>query len=697
MNIKSLFSCRFIHLFEYRRVLDVINFKRFIAEKTTSILKISKVFLEHQVTGQNARIGYLSIVLFLSVTACLATFPAFAQLGAATTDDGLLGGLIPRTATQTPVGPAIVGGSSPVERAAFQDRETLLRQTIITNNIDPKNTDTKPADPSEFQKYVQQIAGTPVPYFGANFFINNPSTFAPVQNIPVPSDYEFGPGDEVVIRAWGGINIDYRAILDRNGFINIPAVGSLMLNGVKSSQAEALIRNQIGKSFSNFQIKVTPGQIRAIRIYVVGQAQKPGTYTVSSLSTLVTAMFVTGGPGPKGSMRNVELKRNGKTIATMDLYAFIAKGDKSKDVGLLEGDTIFIPPAFGHVAIVGKVETPAIYEIKDNNESIASLLSLTGGLPIVADPLLATLQRIDPQRRPSVFNVQVKLDPEGQKQSLHNGDILTILPISTGIPLARRDIYVRIDGEVQKPGLYQVKFGETTQDLIQKAGGLTPQAYVFATSFYREATRINQEEAYKRLLSRLEATIKSRAATTTVNTATGADAAVIAQKNQAALAAAQAQLDKLKTIKPEGRIALQINPKRNDADDIPDIVLEPGDRLVIPAKNDFVQVYGAVNIESSLVWRNNSSVNDYLKISGVQREADISSIFVIRADGTILSEEGGAFSSISNKSVYSGDTIVVPERFDRESAYTAFMRGLKDWTLVLAQFGLAAAAIQVFK
>ena len=630
--------------------------------------------------------------LLLSVTLMLGCISAHAQIGA-TTDDGLLGGLIPKTATQTPGGPGIVGGSSPADRAAFLDREAVLRQTIITSN-----PDTKPADPSEFQKYVQEKTGSPVSYFGANFFANNPSTFAPVQNIPVPSDYEFGPGDEVVIRAWGGINIDYRAVLDRNGFINIPAVGSVMLNGVKASQAEGIIRNQIGKSFSNFQIKITPGQIRAIRIYVVGQAQKPGTYTVSSLSTLVTAMFVTGGPGPKGSMRNVELKRNGKTIATMDLYAFIAKGDKSKDIQLLEGDTIFIPPAFGHVAIVGKVETPAVYEIKDNKESIASLLDLSGGLPVVADPLLATMQRIDPQKRPSVFSVGVKLDTEGQKQTLHNGDILTVLPISTGIPIAKRDIYVRIDGEVQKPGLYQVKFGETTQDLIQKAGGLTNQAYVFGASFYREATRVQQVEAFNRLITRLDASLKSQAATATINqTGTSADAALVAQKNQAAFAAAQGQLARLRAIKPEGRIALQIDPKRNDAEDIPDVVLEPGDRLVISAKNDFVQVYGSVNIESSLIWRNNSTVNDYLKISGIQRGADMSSIFIIRADGTIFSEEEGVFSSLLDKVVYSGDVIVVPEKFDRETGYTAFMRGLKDWTLVLAQFGLATAAIKVLK
>ena len=619
---------------------------------------------------------------------------SYAQLPTIPQGDGPLGGVMPSFGGGTSVGvPAIVGGSSPADREVKLDREAVLRQAVVSSSPDRATS-----DPSEFQKYVQERAGYPVNYFGANFFANAPTTFAPVQNIPVPTDYEFGPGDEVLVRAWGGVTIDYRAVIDRNGLINIPAVGSISMGGVKANQAEGIIRNAIGKSFGNFQLSVVPGQIRAIRIYVVGQAQKPGTYTVSSLSTLVTALFVTGGPNPRGSMRNVELKRGGKTIASIDLYAFIVRGEKNQNIQLQEGDTIVIPPAFGHVAIVGKVETPAIYEIKDDKESIQSLLALTGGLPVVADPLLATLQRIDPTQRPSIYNVEIKLDAQGQKQAMINGDILTVLPISTSMPIAKRNIFVRIDGEVQRPGLYQVKFGETTQDLIQKAGGLTPQAYVFATAFYREATRIQQIDAYGRLLSRLEAALKSQAATATVNQGGSNEAAaLIAQRNQAAIAAANAQLARLRALKPEGRIALGINPERNDAEDIPDLILEPGDRLVIPPKNDFVQVYGAVNIESSLIWRPANTVNDYLKIAGVQREADMKSIFVARADGTILSEDDGLFSSISDKRVYSGDVVVVPQKFDRETGYTAFMRGLKDWTLVLAQFGLAAAAIQVFK
>jgi protein involved in polysaccharide export with SLBB domain len=263
--------------------------------------------------------------------------------------------------------------------------------------------------------------------------------------------------------------------------------------------------------------------------------------------------------------------------------------------------------------------------------------------------------------------------------------------------MAKRNILVRIDGEVNKPGIYQMKYGQTTQDLIEKAGGPTPQAYIFATSFYRESTRVQQVDAYKRLLIRMEASVKSQAATLTQNMSggVGTEAAILAQRNQAALAAAQGQIARLKQLKPEGRIALNINPNADSVDAIPDLPLEPGDRLALPAMSDFVQVYGSVNIESSLIYKPSLTVSDYLKLSGTQKEADMGAIFMLRADGTVLSDDGSYFSSIMSQKVNPGDTIVVPEKLDRESRYSAFMRGLKDWTQILGQLGLAAAAIHV--
>jgi protein involved in polysaccharide export with SLBB domain len=456
-----------------------------------------------------------------------------------------------------------------------------------------------------------------------------------------------------------------------------------------------VIKAAISKSFSNFQINVSPGQIKAIRVYVVGQANKPGVYTISSLSSLITAMFVTGGPNASGSMRNIQLKRAGKVIATVDMYAFIAKGDKAQDVKLLEGDTIVIPPVYGHVAIVGKIDAPAIYELKNASETIESLLSLTGGLPPVADPLMATLERLDPKQKPSRFYVDITLDQQGQQQSLVNGDLLTVLPISTSVPIAKRNIYVRIEGEVAKPGLYQVKPGQTTQDLIKLAGGPTKEAYLFGTAFYRESTRVQQVEAFDKVLKRVEASLKSQSLTMASQVGVG-DAAVLAMKNQAAVAAGQAQLARLKSIKPEGRITLNLEPGINQVSMLPSLTLEPNDRLVIPAKSQFVQIYGAVNVESALMYQPGDTVSDYLRVAGLQKEADRDGIFVARPDGSVLMH-GGFFSGIQSAELYPGDVVIVPEKFDRETGYSVFMRGLKDWTQVLGQLGLAAAAIKVLK
>ena len=179
--------------------------------------------------------------------------------------------------------------------------------------------------PNEFQKFIKEASGHELPLFGFYFF-ENPLT--PIQNAPVSSDYALGAGDEVVIKGWGSIDIDIKAVVDRNGQINIPKVGPIQLSGVKASQAQAVIRSSIGRYYQGFELSVTMGQLRTITLYVVGQARKPGAYNVSSLSTLVSGLFATGGPSATGSLRKVQLKRANQTVAELDLYEFLAKGMK---------------------------------------------------------------------------------------------------------------------------------------------------------------------------------------------------------------------------------------------------------------------------------------------------------------------------------------------------------------------------------
>jgi protein involved in polysaccharide export with SLBB domain len=283
---------------------------------------------------------------------------------------------------------------------------------------------------SEFQKFIADNTGKVLPIFGAEFFANAPSTFAPILNSPVPSDYPLGPGDELMIRGWGTIDIDYRATIDRNGTINIPTVGSVVLAGVKAGDAENVVRAAIARLYKGVTVSVNFGQLRAITVYVVGQASRPGTYTVSSLSTLVTALFASGGPNANGSMRRVQVKRGGKVAAELDLYAFIGKGDKSGDIKLLDGDTIYIPPAGGFTALVGKVNSPAIYELKNGSDTIESLLDVAGGLPVVADPRRAFLERIDPSTNHPRTVEQFALEGQSLKRALKNGDVLNVTSIS---------------------------------------------------------------------------------------------------------------------------------------------------------------------------------------------------------------------------------------------------------------------------
>jgi len=160
---------------------------------------------------------------------------------------------------------------------------------------------------SEFQKFLFDNTGKDLPIFGSDFFVNTPSTFAPVTNAPVSSEYTLGPGDELMIRGWGTIDIDYRTTVSRSGTINIPTIGTISMAGVKANDAEKVIRNAIGRLYKGVNVNVTFGQLRSITVYVVGQALHPGTYTVSSLSTLVTALFASGGPNPNGSMRHVQV------------------------------------------------------------------------------------------------------------------------------------------------------------------------------------------------------------------------------------------------------------------------------------------------------------------------------------------------------------------------------------------------------
>ena len=330
-----------------------------------------------------------------------------------------------------------------------------------------------PPKPGEFQKFVETATGRLLPIFGSTFFNDAYNTYAPVDNVPVPADYTVGPGDEVILRAWGSIDADYRTTVDRNGLLNLPKVGSFNVSGVKASDLEKSLRAQIGRLYTNFDLSVSLGQLRGLKVFVVGPAVRPGVLTLPSQSTLLAAVVMAGGPSPSGSMRKVLLKRDGKVVSELDMYAFLVQGDKSRDVQLAAGDVVVFEPAGPRVAINGALDTPSIFELRTPQEPVRQVLRYAGGTPSLANPNLAQLERIDVIQKAARFVEEFKLDDAGLDKTLRDGDVLTLLPISPQFANA-----VTLRGHVAQPLRYPYTPGMRIRDLIPDREALiTPDFY----------------------------------------------------------------------------------------------------------------------------------------------------------------------------------------------------------------------------
>jgi polysaccharide biosynthesis/export protein len=327
-----------------------------------------------------------------------------------------------------------------------------------------------PPEPDiEFQDFVTSSLGYHLNMFGQSLFHNVPSTFAPVDRIPVTPDYLIGPGDELLVRAWGQIDVNYRAVVDRTGAIYLPKVGPISVAGVRYDQLNTYMKAAISRVYKNFDLDVTLGRLRAVQVFVVGQVRRPGSYTVSSLSTMVNALFASGGPSKQGSMRRIMLKREGKDVTTFDLYDLIAFGDKSKDVQLLSGDVIWVPPVGRLVALAGSVNVPGIYELKEH-ETLGDLLGYAGGFTTTASGQKAFIDRIDD--RQVRHTAELDLSSAGLKTELRDGDIVRFLHISP-----RFDNAITLRGNVAVPGRYPWRQGMRVKDLIPSRDVLVTQEF----------------------------------------------------------------------------------------------------------------------------------------------------------------------------------------------------------------------------
>lgn len=295
--------------------------------------------------------------------------------------------------------------------------------------------------------------------FGYDLFSGVPTTFAPATDIPIPADYIVGPGDTVLVQLFGKENVEYELVITRDGRLMFPGIGPISVAGMKFSRLQQVVEKRVNRQFIGVRASVTLGKLRSIRVFVLGDAVRPGSYTVSGLSNLTNALFASGGIRKIGSLRDIQLKRRGKVVAKLDLYDLLLKGDTSNDKRLLPGDVIFIPPIRNTVGIRGEVRRPAIYELK-NEKTVGELINLAGGFLPSAYPEVAKVDRIDGKRERILLDLNLNTK-EGQDMELVDGDVVQVYSV-----LDRIERTVFLHGHVNRPGGYEWDPGMKLLDLI---------------------------------------------------------------------------------------------------------------------------------------------------------------------------------------------------------------------------------------
>lgn len=656
------------------------------------------------------------------------------------------------------------------------------------------------AAPSEFETLVAESLGIRLPVFGKDLFSGQP---VDVTTIPAAADYLVGPGDELVIKAWGGIDVDYRATVEADGNIYIPKIGNVFIAGTRFSETRQVVGAAIRKNYRNFELAVTLGQMRSTDIKVVGMVGKAGTYQLSAYATVLDALTAAGGPSAHGSFRSVAVVRKGKTVQQLDVYDVLLKGDKTGDVRLQPGDVVVVYSAGIQVAVGGAVSRPSIFEMK-KGESLAKLLDYAGGYSVTARPKQLRIERVSPttfkrevlevsgddisafelrdgdivrvprisgeisnavtlrgsvaepmrlawkdgfkvsdlitskemlieasywKNRNDAVNQEVtggeealrlrvkrsfdeinwdyavieRLDREtlqaqlipfnlGKALAKDGANDIQLLPGDTVTVFSKQDVrvsvakqsrFVRLEGEVQQPGVYLATPGDTIQSLVAKAGGLSSYAYLYGAEFKRESTKKQQQARMREIVERLQTNIDSAARQRATDAITGDDTR---------LNAAEAENDKrllsrLQRIEASGRIVLGVPVEANTATALPELTFEDGDVLTIPARPSTVAVAGSVFNENAFMFQPGKSVRQYVEQAGGPLSPSASNLYYIaKADGSVVPASKG-------DTLNAGDTVLVMEEVGKKS----LVRSLRDWTQIIYQFGLGAAGIHLLK
>jgi protein involved in polysaccharide export with SLBB domain len=390
------------------------------------------------------------------------------------------------------LGPPPGGGKSKEIRGPYREGSRVLPDDVKES---PSSSNQMEDELSVFEKYVSEqlpppiTKGKTIKQFGYDLF-RQPGRYPFLSPADQPMDpsYVIGPDDEILLRIWGKVTGDYALKVDREGYIHVPGVGDIQVAGVRYGALKSHLSREIGKYFSGFELSARVGSLRSIRVFVVGKVEKPGTYELSSLSTIIHALGAAQGPSKTGSMRDVRLIRAGKTVVQLDLYDFLLRGDRTKDMVLQDGDVVFVPFVGPLVALTGMVKEPAIYELA-HEKKLSQVIAMGGGITAVGYTPRVQVMRVKDNVYRVVMDLSLKEALEGQDIEVQDGDIIQVFAVDERIANA-----VELTGNVTRPGLYEWKRGIKVSDILSRPEDLKPDTYMEVAMVVRRKLPDYREE-----------------------------------------------------------------------------------------------------------------------------------------------------------------------------------------------------------
>lgn len=500
--------------------------------------------------------------------------------------------------------------------------------------------------------------------FGADFFNTFQTSFMPINEPNPDSSYTLDNGDVLKIQMIGQQDLIEIFPIGGDGAINVPDIGQLTLAGLSLSEATALIKTKVNNVFLGTDAFVSLDQIRDVNILVSGNAKNPGVYTLTGNSNIFHALNVAGGVNEFGSFREINLIRNNKVIETLDVYELLIKGNYDLNKRLRSGDVVFVAARKRVVSIDGAIKRPAQYELKEN-EKLDTVINFSNGLKHTADMENIYLERILDGTLKSIPVVNVT-----QFESIepNEGDLIYVREYSYRT--------ATISGAVYKPGSYTMADGETIDDLIEKAGGFTENAYPFGAVYENNDAKLINKRAQELLYDEF---LDNIIALSQLNVGENFDLTPIIKLTE-----------EIKNAKPSGRIVVDLL-KLNNQDSFN---IRAGDSLVIPEKINSVYVYGEVSSEGAVSYSSNKGVDYFVeKSGGYKRFADNESIYILHPNGETerYSKRRNLFASQPNEmNMYPGSIIFVPRKLDNSATRRL---ATQAYVSILGNLGVALASL----